>query len=117
MQGMWYDKVSHQQGTNISYKLLIDYSLTYVYFHLVVTSKFPMLLFTTRKGVQRFCMSPRIRDILLTTEKICNLWVKNEKLPTSYDNLVIIHFVAMPLACSLYIYIPIATNNWDLQPI
>ncbi len=62
---MWYDKVSHQQGTNISYKLLIDYGLVYVYFHLVVASKFPMFPFATQKGVQRFCMFPRVRDTLL----------------------------------------------------
>ncbi len=52
--GVWYDKVSHQQGTNISYKLLIDYGPTYVYSHLVVASKFPMFPSTTQKGVQRF---------------------------------------------------------------
>jgi hypothetical protein len=66
MRSVWYDKVSHQQGTNISYKLLTYSSLTYVYSHLVVTSKFPMLPSTTRKGVRRFCMYLGIKDILLT---------------------------------------------------
>jgi hypothetical protein len=47
MRGEWYDKVSHQQGTKISYKLLTDSSIVYVYFHLVLTLKFPMFPFIT----------------------------------------------------------------------
>ncbi len=69
LQGVWYHKVSHQQGINISYKLLTNYGLMCVYFHLVVLSKFPMLPYATQKGVQRFDMSPGVKDMLLTTIK------------------------------------------------
>jgi len=41
--------------------------------------------------------------------------VKNEELPTSYDNLARIHVVAMPLACSLYIYMfPLTIETYNL---
>jgi hypothetical protein len=54
-----------QQGINISYRLLRDFGEAYAYSHLVVASKFPMLPSATRKGDQRFCMSPGIRESLV----------------------------------------------------
>jgi hypothetical protein len=40
--GTWYQGMPSQQGTNIPYKLL-DFGPTFVYSHLVIASKFPML--------------------------------------------------------------------------
>jgi hypothetical protein len=57
--------VPTQQGINISYNLLTDFGVAYAYSHLVVASKFPMLPFATRKGYQRFCVSPRIKESLV----------------------------------------------------
>jgi hypothetical protein len=72
LRGVWYDKVSHQQGTNISNMLLIDFGPTYVYSHLVVASKFPMLPSATRKGVQRPCMSLGVRHMAFSSAIVCN---------------------------------------------
>jgi hypothetical protein len=72
LQGVWYDKVSHQQGINISYRLLIDSRPTYVYSHLVVTSKFPMLSSATQKGVQRFSMSLGVGHMAFSSTIVCN---------------------------------------------
>jgi hypothetical protein len=38
---------------------------TFAYSHLVVASKFPMLLFTTQKGESRFSMIIEVRDALI----------------------------------------------------
>ncbi len=47
------------------YKLLPNVGPTFAYSHLVVASKFPMLLFTTQKGELRFSMIIEVRDALI----------------------------------------------------
>ncbi len=65
--GVWYQRMVNHQGTNIPYMLLIDSSPAFVYSHLVITSKFPLLPSATRKGGPRFCMVLEMRENLITS--------------------------------------------------
>jgi len=48
---------------------LTNFGPTFAYSHLVVASKFPMLLSPTRKGEPRFSMIIEVRDVLVIDVK------------------------------------------------
>jgi hypothetical protein len=105
----------------------------YVYSHLVVTSKFPMLPSVTQKGVWRFCMSPRIRDIILTivkdTQSMGEEWrityvISQFGNKTFFDNalgmlyIYIYIYILLPLTIGTYnMYVTTLQSLRDLDSI
>ncbi len=65
LHGVWYHHVLSQWGNNNSYRLLHDDYPSFAYSHLVLKSKFAMLLVATRKGNSQFSMPLKIRENLL----------------------------------------------------
>jgi cytolysin (calcineurin-like family phosphatase) len=49
--------------------LLTNVGTSFAYSHLVVASKFPMLLSATQKGEPRFSMTIEVRDALVACRK------------------------------------------------
>jgi hypothetical protein len=56
-KGVWYYRITGQQGENFSYKLLANAAPTFVYSHHVVASKLPMFPIAKKKGDSRFFMA------------------------------------------------------------
>jgi hypothetical protein len=46
--GVWYERVVNHWRTNILYRLFTNFGPTFIYSHMVITSKFPMFPCATR---------------------------------------------------------------------
>jgi hypothetical protein len=67
--GVWYQIMVNHRGTNIPYRLFIDSGPTFVYSHMVIASKFPMLPCATRKGGPRFFMVLEVKENFIAIMK------------------------------------------------
>ncbi len=65
LHSVWYHHVPSQRGHNTSYRLLHDDYPSFAYSHLVLKSKFVMLLASTRKGNSQFSMPLEVGENLL----------------------------------------------------
>jgi hypothetical protein len=90
LSGFWYQHLLGQKNQNISYKLLTNSPFTFVYSHLVIKAKFPMLPSAICKGNPRLLMSqPHFEESVKSPLKLSKMGLGSPLGLSEIQNLIV----------------------------